>query len=274
MTSSCIVERENDILIVTLNRPEKHNSLDLTMHTALERIWNDFYADEVLRVAILTGAGDKAFCAGSDMSMFGTSELEALGGIPANINPHGYAGLTRRFDASKPIIAAVNGYCLGGGFEVMLCCDLAVASENASFGLPEVRLGGAAMGGGIPRLARKLPFTRAMTLLLTGERIGAAQALEWGLVTEVTPAREVLAVAKDLARKIALGGPFGVQVSMNIMNAMLHGDAMDEVLRYEDEKLTRMVLDCEDSKEGFAAFFEKRAPKWRSPRKLSPLPPR
>jgi len=256
VTKVCNVERDGAILIVTLNRPEKLNALNQQTHIELETIWNEFFADPDLRIGILTGAGDKAFCVGSDLSVYDAGDKAA----PLE---HGYAGLTHRMDTTKPIIAAINGLALGGGFEVSLCCDLVVASENAEFGLPEPLVGAAALGGGIPRLCRKLPFNKAMTLLLTGDRMSAAEALQWGLVSEVVPKGQVVEAAKALAKKILRCAPLSIQATKQIADAALRGDDMADILQFEDGPPSRLVMDSEDLREGVRAFFEKRSPEWK-----------
>lgn len=256
MAQICKTERDGSILVVTLDRADKLNALSPQMHRELEAIWDDFYADPTLRIAILTGAGNKAFCVGSDLSAH-DSEAEKPYSQAA-----GYAGLTHRVSTTKPIIAAVNGLALGGGFEVMLCCDLAVASDNAAFGLPEPLVGAAALAGGIPRLCRKLPYTKAMTLLLTAERMSAAEALQWGLVTEVVPEGQVLEAARALARKVLRCAPLSVQATKMIADAVLRGHDIADVLTFEAGEPARMVIESQDVQEGIAAFLNKRAPVW------------
>jgi enoyl-CoA hydratase/carnithine racemase len=256
MSDECRVERDGPILTVTLARPDKLNALNAGMHRRLEATWDAFFADPDLRVAILTGAGSKAFCVGSDLSSWDDNE-------PSYSVAAGYAGLTHRVHWPKPIIAAVNGVAFGGGFELMLCCDLAVASENALFALPEPLVGAAALAGGIPRLCRKLPHNRAMTLLMTGERMSAAEALQWGLVGEVVPPGEVLAAAKALAQRVLRCAPLAVQATKAIADAVLRGDALADVLAFEQGSPTRLVRESDDVREGISASFDKREPMWK-----------
>jgi crotonobetainyl-CoA hydratase len=209
-----------------------------------------------LRVGILTGAGDRAFCVGSDLSMY------ASGVVPPPL-AHGYAGLTHRFDSPKPVIAAINGLCLGGGLEIMMACDLVVAAEHAEFGLPEALVGQAALGGGIPRLCRKVSYTVAMGLILTGRRFSAEQALRHGLVNEVTPRGDALSGALAMARDIVRCAPLSLQASKMIADATLRGDNLVEIMEYEDGAPKTLVMTSEDSKEGARAFLEKRAPVWK-----------
>lgn len=255
MKPLCKVQRDDGILLVTLNRPEKLNALTQQMHHELEAIWNRFYDDPELRVAILTGAGDRAFSVGSDLSAYETDAK------PYPLE-HGYAGLTHRKGATKPIIAAVNGLALGGGFEVLLCCDLVVASENAEFGLPEPLVGLAALGGGIPRLCRKLPFNKAMELLLTSERMSAAEALTWGLVNRVVPTGQSVDAARELARRIIRCAPLAIQVTKQLADTTLDGTSIADVLTLEDSAPKELLMNSDDAREGVRAFFEKRMPQW------------
>ena len=175
----------------------------------------------------------------------------------------GGGGLTQRLDCRKPIIAAVNGLALGGGFEVMLCCDLAVASEKAEFGLPEVLVGAAALGGGIPRLCRKIPYALAMEVILTGRRLSAREALELGLVNRVVPPDEVLTAARELAADILRGAPIAVEASKAVAEMALAGGSLKDILEAEKGDIQRQVMASADLREGIEAFFGKRAPKWQ-----------
>jgi enoyl-CoA hydratase/carnithine racemase len=252
----CNVAREGEILVVTMNRPEKRNSLPPESHLQMERIWDEFAADPKLRVGILTGAGDKAFCSGSDLSGY---EAGYDGTLPRS----GGGGLTHRLDCVKPIIAAVNGLALGGGFEIMLCCDLAVASENAQFALPEPRVGAGAFGGGIPRLCRKIPHAIAMEIILTGRRIGAAEALAFGLVNKVVETGRALDAAKELAEAILRGAPLAIAGSKQVADMALHGKSLKDILAEEDGEPKQRVMRSADLLEGIQAFFEKREPRWQ-----------
>jgi enoyl-CoA hydratase/carnithine racemase len=252
----CTVARDGEILIVTMNRPEKRNSLPPESHAEMEGIWNGFVADPSLRVGILTGAGDKAFCAGSDLSGY-------QAGYDGTLPRTGGAGLTHRLDRSKPIIAAVNGLAFGGGFEVMLACDLAVAVETAEFSLPEVLVGAGAFGGGIPRLCRKMPHALALELVLTGRRLSAADALRFGIVNRLVPVGQSLEAAKQLARDVIRGAPLASEGSKQVADMALHGLTLADILRLEDGEPKQRVMSSEDLKEGIQAFFEKRTPRWR-----------
>ena len=189
------VTRKGPITIITLSRPEVYNALHIDAHFELNKVFDDFSADPEQWVAIVTGAGDKAFCAGNDL------KWQAAGG-KRGIDKGGFAGLTSRFDCDKPIIAAVNGVAMGGGFEIALACDLIIASENATFALPEPRVGLAALAGGVHRLPRQIGLKRAMGMILTARHVSAKEGLELGFVNEVVPAGEALAAAERWAETI------------------------------------------------------------------------
>lgn len=251
-----LVERKEHVLIVTINRPERLNALDLSMHDRLDKVWTDYDSDAELRCAIFTGTGEKAFCAGSDLKNYAATEQIQL---PAN----GYGGIARR-RLRKPLIAAVNGLALGGGFEFALCCDIILAAEHATFGLPEVRLGGAAMGGGIPRLVRRIPYSIAMDLLLTTRRMGAAEAHRIGLVNEVVPREKLMETAMRWAGEIVLGSPLGAILTKEIAEATLRGDEdfLSLVGELGDAR-QRPIMESEDWQEALRAFAERRPPVWK-----------
>ncbi|MET0660424.1 MAG: enoyl-CoA hydratase-related protein [Steroidobacteraceae bacterium] len=256
MADFCTVTREDQILIVTMNRPDKLNSMPPTAHVEMEKIWDAFAADATLRVGILTGAGTKAFCAGSDLSGYQQ-------GYDGTLPRSGGAGLTHRLDCRKPIIAAVNGLAFGGGFEVMLSCDFVIASEKAEFSLPEVLVGAGAFGGGIPRLCRKIPHAIALELVLTGRRMAAAEAQRLGLLNQVVPAEQVLETAKQFARTLLRGAPLALEGSKEIADMALQGFPLAEIFRAEDGAVKQRVMRSEDIQEGIKAFFEKRQPRWQ-----------
>ena len=200
------VTRKGPITIVTLSRPEVYNALHIDAHFELNKVFDDFSADPEQWVAIVTGAGDKAFCAGNDL------KWQAAGG-KRGWDKGGFAGLTSRFDCDKPIIAAVNGVAMGGGFEIALACDLIIASENATFALPEPRVGLAALAGGVHRLPRQIGLKRAMGMILTARHVSAKEGLELGFVNEVVPAGEALAAAERWAETIAKNSPMSIRAS-------------------------------------------------------------
>src|ERR1700674_3531289 len=200
------VTRKGPVTIVTLSRPEVYNALHTDAHFELNKIFNDFAADPEQWVAIVTGAGDKAFCAGNDL------KWQAAGG-KRGWNTSGFAGLTARFDCDKPIIAAVNGVAMGGGFEIALACDLLIASENATFALPEPRVGLAALAGGLHRLPRQIGMKRAMGMILTARHVSAKEGLELGFLNDVVPQGEALAAAERWAETICKNSPMSIRAS-------------------------------------------------------------
>ena len=200
------VTRKGPITIITLSRPEVYNALHIDAHFELNKVFDDFSADPEQWVAIVTGAGDKAFCAGNDL------KWQAAGG-KRGWDKGGFAGLTTRFDCDKPIIAAVNGVAMGGGFEIALACDLIIASENATFALPEPRVGLAALAGGVHRLPRQIGLKRAMGMILTARHVSAKEGLELGFVNEVVPPDEALAAAERWAETIAKNSPMSIRAS-------------------------------------------------------------
>src|ERR1700742_4532986 len=202
----CTVEREGRLTVVTLNRPEVMNALHADAHEELAHVFDDFAADPEQWVAIVTGAGDRAFSAGNDLK--GT----AAGGRkpwPAS----GFAGLPARFDLDKPVIAAVNGVAMGGGFEIALACDLIIASDQAKFALPEPRVGLAAAAGGMQRLSRQIPLKKAMGMMLTGRHVPAQEAYELGFVTAVVPHAKLMDEARRWAGMILECSPMSIRAT-------------------------------------------------------------
>ena len=250
-------EKRGRVAWVTLNRPEVMNALHPPCHDLLEEIWNDFAADPEVWVAVLTGAGERAFSAGNDLKW----TAQHGGRLPAP-PPGGFAGLCSRFDLTKPIVAAVNGFALGGGFEIALACDVIVAAEHARFGLPEPRVGLMAAAGGAQRLPRQIPLKVAMGMMLTGEPIDAPRALELGLVNEVVPLSELHAAAQRWADRIAECSPLSVRATKQ---AAL--DSLDRPLRdavgIQNYPAVLDLFRSEDALEGPRAFAEKRKPNWK-----------
>ena len=255
MSDAILTEASDGILTITLNRPHTLNALDKAAHETLDGLWTRFEADPALRVAIVTGAGERAFCAGSDIKSY-------AGGGPIMLPKSGYGGLSHR-KLAKPVIAAVNGLALGGGFEFALCCDLIIAADHAEFGLPEPLIGAAALGGGIPRLVRRIPYAIALGLILSSRRIGAPEAARIGLVNEVVPAADLIETARGWARDVMRGAPLAIEVSKRIAEGSLMADEDFETLvgTTEDAR-NRMILGSADCREGMAAFLEKRQPAW------------
>jgi enoyl-CoA hydratase/carnithine racemase len=253
----CAAERDGHLLVVTLNRPEARNALHRAASDELDEIWTSYETDPDLRVAILTGAGDRAFSAGYDVKDPAARRGAAF---LADRHPRGIGGLTHRFGMSKPIIAAVNGFALGGGLELALACDLIVAAEHAEFGLPEPRIGFMAMDGGMHRLARQVPLKVAMSLLLTGRRISAREAFQIGLVNEVVPLPELLGAARRWAALILECAPVSVQATKEMTMAGL-GLPLPAAMALITPAAAQ-AMTSSDQDEGVAAFREKRAPRW------------
>jgi len=246
-------EKRDHVAILTINRPEAMNSLTRDMLLGLDDAFVEFDRDPDLWVAILTGAGDKAFSAGMDLK-------EAIPLLTSG-DQLGYEDPTKRqfSDVFKPIIAAVNGLCIAGGMEMLQGTDLRVAAEHATFGLGEVRWGIIPAGGSHIRLPRQIPWAVAMELLLTGETIDAKRALEIGLVNRVVPRGETVAAALELAEKITRNGPLAVRTAKEIAVRSL-GQEAGFIL---EKSLAARVFVSEDAKEGPRAFAEKRPPRFK-----------
>ncbi|MGF6832484.1 acetyl-CoA C-acetyltransferase [Paenarthrobacter sp. TE4293] len=249
-------EREGHLLTVTINRPEARNSLFPPAHEELAEVFDAFFADRDLWVAIVTGAGDKAFSAGNDL-------VYSASGKPNYIPESGFAGLTSRRGMTKPVIAAVNGFAMGGGFETALACHLVVADATAQFALSEVKVGLVAGAGGVVRLPRAIPEKVAYELVLTGRRIGAQEAKDLGIVNRTAPAGQALAAAKELAAEIMENSPTSVRVSLEVMEATRGiADVVDAVTArtsaFDD------LMSSADAIEGLTAFATKRAPQWKN----------
>ena len=247
-------EKRDRIAYVTLNRPEVMNALHPPAGEELARVWDDFAADPEVWVAILTGAGERAFSAGNDLKWTATH-------AETRWPPSGFGGLTSRTDLVKPLIAAVNGVALGGGLELALACDLVVAAEHATLGLPEPRVGLLAAAGGVHRLPRMIPLKIAMGLMLTGKSIDAHEAARLGLVNEVVPLAELLPAAERWARAICECSPLSVQATKQCAYDGL-GRPLTEAMQGRYSAASRLFK-SEDVREGPRAFAEKRKPVWK-----------
>ncbi len=248
------VHRDGHLLEITINRPEARNCLHPPAHEELDGVFDAFFADRDLWVAIITGEGAKAFCAGNDL-MYSASGKQNY--VPFN----GFAGLTSRARIHKPIIAAVNGYAMGGGLEIALSCHLVVADESAQFALSEVRVGLIAGAGGLVRLPRSIPRKVANELVLTGRRIGAQEARELGLVNRVAPPGQALAAARELAAEILQGSPTSVRLSLEVMD---HADGVADTVSAVQvpQPVIDELMTSADAIEGLTAFAMKRPPEW------------
>lgn len=254
------VEKKEHITIVSINRPEVMNALHPPANKEMDDCFNEFAADPDAWVAILTGAGDKAFCAGNDLKWQAQHGGEALRKAMEGLKG-GLGGITFRFDLFKPVIAAVNGLALGGGFECALACDIIIASENASFGLPEPTVGMIAGAGGVHYLRRAIPFHQAMGMLLTARRISAQEALQMGLVNQIVPLEQLMSTAESWAEKILACSPLAIRASKE---AALKGLAMplDQAARTRFPGQVTLYQ-SDDFVEGPKAFAEKRKPQWK-----------
>jgi crotonobetainyl-CoA hydratase len=251
------VERRDSTLEVTIDRP-KANAIDSATSRELGDAFIGFRDDPELLVAIVTGAGERFFSAGWDLKA-------AAAGDPEDFGSGGFAGLTELFDLEKPVIAAVNGYAAGGGFELALACDLALASATAEFSLPEVNRGFVPDAGGVLRLPKRVPRPLAMELLLTGRALGAEEAARWGLVNRVVDAERLMPEARGLADLIASGAPLAIRAVKAIVAAT---EELPVEQGYESMRTGRIpaydrVLSSEDAEEGPRAFAEKRDAVWR-----------
>lgn len=252
MTEEVLVTVEDGIQIITINRPESRNAMTLVAAKLIAAALDELDARDDLRIGILTGAGS-SFCAGMDLKGF-------LRGERPSLPDRGFGGLTKR-PPKKPLIAAVEGYALAGGFELVMACDLVVAAENAQFGVPEVKRGLAATAGGLVRLPRQLPYRVAMELILTGDMFPAPRAHACGLVNRLTKPGEALAEAKKLAQSIAVNGPLSVAASKRVV--VESQDWPADELWERQAALTEHIFSSADAREGSAAFAEKRKPVWQ-----------
>lgn len=254
-----LYEKKGQLAYVTINRPERRNAIDPKTSQEMKDVFEAFKADDDAWVAILTGAGEQAFSAGADL----VAMAAALGGgstdgVPMNVP---FGGITRGYECYKPIIAAINGFCLAGGLEVALSCDIRIAADHASFGLPEPKRAIIPGAGGTQRLPRAVPQAFAMELLLTGERFDARTALHFGLVSHVLPLAELMPKAEEIAGKILECGPLAVRA---IKEAVVRGREMtlEDGLKLEMQ-LTGPIFRSQDALEGPTAFAQKRKPEYK-----------
>jgi len=258
MPEYCTVEKDGRILTVTINRPEVMNSLHPMANAELGEVFDDFVADRDLWVAIITGAGDRAFSAGNDL------KFQASGGMKEGeitMPEHGFGGLTSRYDNDKPVIAAVNGVAMGGGFEIALACDLIIASENAVFALPEPRVGLAALAGGMHRLPRQIGLKHAMGMMLTGRRVAAAEGRELGFVNEVVAPDELMPTARRWAEQIGECSPLSVRATKQCAMQGLDKAHLQEAIDGHYPAVGTLFK-SKDFVEGPLAFAQKRKPDW------------
>jgi enoyl-CoA hydratase/carnithine racemase len=247
-------ERDGNLFILTINRPDVMNACHPPTHDEMEKAFDEFQNDDSLWVAIVTGAGDRAFSAGNDL------KYQASGGKMWRVRS-GFGGITSRFDLFKPVIAAVNGIAMGGGFEIALACDIIVASDKAVFALPEVRVGLMAGAGGVHRLPRTMPLKQAMGMMLTGKRMSAEDGLRFGFVNEV-PHDQLMAAARRWAAEILEASPLSVRATKEAVYKGFDAPTLEEAIRAV-YPVTQQMRDSEDFIEGPKAFSEKRKPNWK-----------
>ena len=254
MPEYCEIEKSNHIMTVTLARPERLNALHPPANAELGDVFDDFAADDDLWVAVITGAG-RGFSAGNDL------RHQAEGGERTPM-PRGFGGLTARFDLNKPVIAAVNGVAMGGGFEIALACDLIIASEKAVFALPEPKVGLAALAGGLIRLPRQIGAKRALGMILTGRQVGAEEGQALGFVNAVTPHEKLMQEALSWARQICECAPLSIRASKEVVYQSLDTASLQDAMQRQQASVKAMRR-SEDFVEGPKAFAEKRKPNWK-----------
>jgi enoyl-CoA hydratase len=254
MSSLVSVDFIDGIQIITINRPEARNAISVDTAIQMAAAFDEMDAREDVRIGILTGAGG-TFSSGMDLKDF------ARTGIRSVVEGKGFAGLNEA-PPKKPLIAAVEGFALAGGFEMMLACDLVVAANNARFGLPEVKRGLVAGSGGLLRLPRQIPYHIAMEVILTGDMLSAERAHQFGLINVMTEPGQALAEALVLARKICENGPLAVQAAKSVMNQGL--DFPTTEMFEMQRPLISHIFTSQDAREGSLAFAEKRKPVWKS----------
>ena len=260
-----MVERRGAVLEITLNRP-KVNAIDFTLSRMLNDAIVTLRDDPALRVGLLTATGDRVFSAGWDLKAVDSGEQQLDNWWEADVDlPGGFAGLTEMWDLNKPVIVALNGLTIGGGFELAMACDLIIAADHVEFALPEMPLGIVPDAGAIQRLPRRLPYNIAMEMLLLGRRVPAEEAARHGLVNAVVPADTLMIRAREWADQIANSAPLAVQTVKEVLRA-IEGDTVEkafQTMRTEDLPVYRKMLRSEDAKEGVRAFVEKRKPVFR-----------
>ncbi|MFL9909871.1 enoyl-CoA hydratase-related protein [Paraburkholderia sp. RL17-337-BIB-A] len=247
---------DQHVATVTLARPEALNAVDLATEAELQRVWTELEHDRDVRVVVLTGEGERAFCVGADLKNPSVSGVEYW----TAPRPGGFGGIALRETLNVPVIARVNGYALGGGFEMVLGCDLVVACDEASFGLPEALVGRMPLDGGMTLLQRQIPYRQAMAMLMTGRRISAREGLEMGLVNEVVPRTELDAAVERWVQALLACAPLSLQAIKQVVKRT-------STLSPADAQALRLpalvaALQSEDANEGVRAFQEKRKPVW------------
>jgi enoyl-CoA hydratase/carnithine racemase len=255
------VEIDGRLMLVTIDRPEVHNACHPMANQELSNAFDMFESDDELWVAIITGRGEKAFCAGNDLKYH--SEHYIRTGNPPEHPPKGFAGLTRRFGMNKPVIGAINGLAFGGGFEIALSCDILIASTSAVFSLPEPKVGLAAGSGGVQRLSRSIPLKLAMGMLLTGRHVSATEAAVLGILNEVVPQDELMSTARRWAQEIMACSPLSVRATKEMAMCSLDIPSLELSMRKANYPAYDRMIHSLDAVEGPRAFAEKRPPLWQ-----------
>lgn len=251
-----ISEQIGGVRKITLNRPDILNAINADMHWELEEAFNQFAAAPDEHICVVTGAG-RGFCAGTDLK---SAVAEGRRAYP----PHGYAGLIERFDCPKPMIAAVNGLALGGGFELALACDLIIATQSASFGLPEPLVGAVALGGGLHRLARQVPIKQAMGMILSSRRVAAEEGYRLGFVTEVVADGDLEESVARWCAEILRASPVSIRTSKQLVLDGLAQPSVEAAMKAQPQHPAFVAWQTsEDASEGPRAFAEKRQPEWK-----------
>jgi crotonobetainyl-CoA hydratase len=258
MTYECIeVLKKNHVTHVMLNRPQAMNAITPEMHHELQDAFDEFSTDSDQFVAVIRGAGERAFCAGSDLKAI------AEGGSKAYPRS-GYAGLIERFDLNKPLIAAVDGFALGGGFEIALACDIIIATNRSSFGLPEPLVGAVALGGGVHRLARQIGLKQAMGMVLTADRVSAEEGFRMGFVNQVVEPASLDSAVVEVCERILRCAPLSIAASKEaILKGLGEPDLEAAMREQENYPAFYKWRRAEDTIEGPKAFAEKRSPRWQ-----------
>lgn len=255
------VEIDGHLMTVTINRPEVYNALHHIANAELAEVFDKFAADPELWVAIVTGAGDKAFSSGNDLKYH--AEYRARTGERPPMAAKGFGGLTARYDLDKPVIAAVNGVAMGGGFEIALASDIIIASDQAKFALPEPRVGLAAAAGGMQRLSRQIPLKKAMGMFLTGRHVSAQEGFELGFVTAVVPHKDLMTEARRWASQILECSPMSVRATKQVVTRSLDVPGLELAAKNLNYPAFIAMANSEDTVEGPKAFAEKRKPNWK-----------
>lgn len=252
------VSTVNHVMRVTLDRPEVLNAINVKMHEELQMAFDDFAGDDNKWICVVIGSGDRAFCAGSDLKAIARNEG------PTAYPKNGYAGLIERYDLDKPVIAAVDGIAVGGGFEVALACDIILATRRSVFGLPEPLIGRMALGGGVHRLARQIGLKQAMGMILGSESVSAQKALDMGIVTDLIEDGEIETAINSWVTKILKCAPLSVRASKQAVLMGLDETSLEDALKKQtDYPAFVKMINSSDADEGPLAFAQKRAPDWK-----------